>query len=234
MTNKIIIAFTAVLVSLSSFSQTATQIVAKHIEAIGGKENWSKVKSLRLESSMKMQGTEIKIITTQIDKKALRLDISVMGMNGYQVVTTTEGWSFMPFQGQTKPEPMTVDDVKMSQDQLEIQSDFITYIEKEKKLEDLGTEEVDGVECFKLKLTDKDGIETSYFIDQSNYFLIKETSKIKANGQEMENVVTYNNYELTNEGILLPKNIVSLQGAMEITKTEVNPVIDEAIFIVKK
>jgi hypothetical protein len=119
-----------------------------------------------------MKGAEIKMVTTQVDKKSFRMDISVMGMNGYQILTNTEGWSFMPFQGQTKPEPMTADDVKMGQDQLEIQNDFITYAELGKKLDDLGTEEIDGTECFKLKLTDKEGIETTYFIDQSTSFLV--------------------------------------------------------------
>lgn len=234
MTNKIIIAIATAIFSFSTYAQTVDQIISKHIEAIGGRENWKKIKSLRQESSMKMQGAEIKLVTTQVDKKAFRLDVSAMGMNGYQIMTNTEGWSFMPFQGQTKPEPMTADDVKISQDQLEIQNDFMTYGEMGKKLEDLGTEEVDGTECFKLKLTDKEGSETTYYIDQSNYFLVKESSKMTANGQEMENVVTYSNYEKTAEGIFFPKNIVSMQGAMEITKIEVNPVIDETIFTVKK
>ena len=183
---------------------------------------------------MTMQGAEIKLITTQVNKKAFRMDIAVMGMNGYQIMTNTEGWSFMPFQGQTKPEPMTADDVKMGQDQLEIQNDFITYAELGKKLDDLGMEEIDGTECFKLKLTDKEGIETTYFIDQSTSFLVKESSKMTANGQEMENSVTYSNYEKTPEGVYFPKTIVTAQGAMEVTKIEVNPVIDETIFTINK
>ena len=234
MTNKIIIAITAVFFTFSTYAQTANQIVTKHIEATGGAENWSKVKSLRQECSMTMQGAEIKLITTQVNKKAFRMDIAVMGMNGYQIMTNTEGWSFMPFQGQTKPEPMTADDVKMGQDQLEIQNDFITYAEMGKKLEDLGTEEIDGTECFKLKLTDKEGIETTYFIDQSTSLLVKESSKMTANGQEMENSVTYSNYEKTPEGVYFPKTIVTAQGAMEVSKIEVNPVIDETIFTINK
>ena len=47
MTNKIIIAITAVFFTFSTYAQTANQIVTKHIEATGGAENWSKVKSLR-------------------------------------------------------------------------------------------------------------------------------------------------------------------------------------------
>ena len=124
MTNKIIIAITAVIFTFSTYAQSTAEIISKHIEAIGGVKNWSNLKSLRQTGKIKMQGAEITITTSQIDQKAYRTDIAVMGMNGYTFFTTTEGWMFMPFQGQTVPEPMTPEDVKMSQDQLDIQNDF--------------------------------------------------------------------------------------------------------------
>jgi len=234
MTNKIFIAITAVIFTFSTYAQTTSEIISKHIEAIGGKENWSKLKSLRQTGKIKMQGAEITITTSQINQKAFRTDIAVMGMNGYTFFTTTEGWMFMPFQGQTAPEPMTPEDVKMSQDQLDIQNDFISYVDAGKKLEDLGLDEVDGTECFKLKLTDKGGIETTYYIQKDSYLLLKETTKMTSNGQEMENSVTYSNYVKTPEGILFAMNMATQQGDMEITKIEVNPTIDEEIFKIKK
>ena len=234
MTNKIIIAITAVIFTFSTNAQSTTEIISKHIEAIGGVKNWSNLKSLRQTGKIKMQGAEITITTSQIDQKAYRTDIAVMGMNGYTFFTTTEGWMFMPFQGQTVPEPMTPEDVKMSQDQLDIQNDFISYVESGKKLEDLGSDEVDGTECFKLKLTDKDGTETTYFIQKDSYLLLKETTKMTSNGQEMENSVTYSNYVKTPEGILFAMNMATQQGDMEITKIEVNPTIDEEIFKITK
>jgi hypothetical protein len=211
-------------------AQTVDEIVNKHIEAIGGKENWSKVKSLRLEIAMKSQGAEIKLVRTQVDKKDMRMDISVMGMNGYSILTPTEGWSFMPFQGQTKPEPMTADDVKQSQEQLELQDEFITYKELGKKLEFLGKDDVDGTECLKLKMTNKEGQETSYFIDPSNYYVIKQITKIKADGKEMEDVTTFSNYKKVPEGIVYSMSISGGFGEMEVTKLEINPQIDESLF----
>ena len=50
----------------------------------------------------------------------------------------------------------------------------------------------------------------------------------------MENSVTYSNYEKTPEGVYFPKTIVTAQGAMEVTKIEVNPLIDETIFTINK
>lgn len=234
MTKTIITSLAVAFLSFASIAQTTDEIIAKHIEAIGGKDNWAKIKSLRTEGTIKAQGAEIKIISTQIDKKASRTDIALMGMNGYNILTTTEGWQFMPFQGQTKPEPMTADDVKTGQDELDIQDEFITYKQLGKKIENLGKDDVDGTECFKIKMIDKDGKETTYYLDPSNYFVIKETAKIKANGKEMENSSTYSNYKKTENGVFIAMNIGGGFGDMEITKIEINPKIDESIFKIAK
>lgn len=218
------------LISAASFAQTTDEIVKKHIEAIGGKDNWAKVKSLKTEMSMKANGAEIKVTIFQVDKKAMRQNIALMGMEGYSILTNTEGWSYMPFQGQTKPEPMTADDVKKGQDGLNLQSDFITYKELGKKLEYVGKDDVDGTECLKLKMTDKDGIESTYFIDPSNYYIIKETNKMTLNGKEMENSTTFSNYKKTPEGIVYAFSIGGGWGETEVTSLTVNPKIDDAIF----
>jgi hypothetical protein len=234
MKKYLITGFAFSCLAFTTIAQTTEEIVKKHIEAIGGKENWDKLKSMRSEGTVKAQGAEIKITNTQIDKKASRTDIALMGMVGYNILTTTEGWNFLPFQGQTKPEPITADDLKSGQEQLDIKDEFLTYKEKGKKLEDLGKDDVDGTECFKLKLTDKIGTETTFYIDPSNFYIIKQTVKMTANGKEMENSSTFSNYKKTDGGIVVAMSIGGGFGDMEITKVEVNPTIDESIFKLPK
>ncbi len=218
------------LVSVNTFSQNLEEIVKKHIEAIGGKENWAKIKSLKTETSMKANGAEIKMTMYQIDKKAMRQNIALMGMEGYSILTTKEGWSYMPFQGQTKPEAMTADEVKKAQDGLNIQDKFMTYKEQNKKLEYFGKDDFDGTECFKLKMTDKDSSETTFYIDPANYYVIKEIQKMKMDGKEVENTTTFGNYKKTAEGIVYPYSIIGGWGEMEIISLTINPTIDEALF----
>ncbi len=219
-----------IIISTQSFAQTLDEIVAKHIEAVGGKDNWAKIKTIKMESLMKMQGMEIQLKRQQIDKVAMRMDITAMGMSGYSIMTTTEGWNFMPFQGQTKPEPVTEDDLKNGQDELYIHDAFITYTELGKKIEYLGTEDIDGTECHKIKMTDKNDQETTYFIDPDNYYVIKQTNKVKANGQEFENSVTFGNFKTLDEGIVYPMSIVMPNGGMEIQKIEINVEIPDSEF----
>ena len=225
-----LILFTLSMASFAMFSQSLDEIVSKHIEAIGGKDNWAKVKSLKMETSLKANGAEIKITMYQVDKKAMRQNIALMGMEGYTILTNKEGWVYMPFQGQTKPEAMTADDVKKSQDDLNLQDDFITYKELNKKLDNMGKDDVDGTECFKLKMTALDSTETTYYIDPSNYYVIKETKKMIANGKEMENSITYGNYKKLPEGIVYAHSIAGPWGESEITTLAVNPTINETLF----
>ena len=213
---------------------TLDEIITKHIDAIGGKDNWAKVKSLRMESTVKANGAEIKVTVVQVDKKAMKQEISLMGMTGYSIITNTEGWNFMPFQGQTKPEAMTADDLKNSQDDLYLQDEFITYTELGKKLEYFGKDDVDGTECYKIKMTDKNAEETTYYIDPSSYYVIKQTKKVKADGKEMEVSTTYGDYKKLPEGIVYPMSVVGGWGESAVTKIEINPAIDEAIFKVAK
>jgi hypothetical protein len=231
---KLVITALLSLFAVGAFSQNLDEIVKKHIDAIGGLENWKKLKSLKMECSIKANGADIKVVICQLDKKAMRQDIAVMGMNGYEIVTNTQGWSFMPFQGQTKPEAMTADDVKNAQDDLWIQDEFITYKELGKKLELIGSDDMDGTECFKLKMTDKNNQETTYYIYKTDYNIIKSVSKVKANGKEVEVASMYGNYKKTEEGLVFAMSNSGGYGPMEITKIEVNPKIDEVIFQLPK
>ena len=180
--------------------------------------------------AMKMQGMEVVIAVSQVNCIALRTDITLMGMSGYTINTKTAGWNYMPFNGQTKPEPMTEDMVKMTKDQLCLIDKLLWYKETSDKLEDLGKDDVDGTECFKLKLTDSIGKETSYFLDTETYLIIKQTVKAMLDGQVMENSVTMGNYQKLDEGILIAMSTTTQGGVIEVKKVVVNPTIDMNIF----
>jgi hypothetical protein len=231
---KILLSLLAIATFQISVAQTAEEIAAKHVEAIGGAANWKKINSIVMDASMKAQGADIKITRTHVNDKAMRMDISAMGMNGYQILTQKEGWSFMPFQGQAKPEPMTPDDIKSSQDQLSIWDEFITYKDLGKKLEYIGKDDLEGTECLKLKMTDKEGQETTFWLDPNNYYTLQETQKIKANGQEAEVTTVYSNYKKTEEGIVYSFSNSGNWGDIEINKITINPKIDESIFTLAK
>src|ERR1700722_15533480 len=121
---------------LDSFSvakgQTADEIVQKHIAAIGGLENWQKLSSVKMVGSINAGGAEIPVTITNLQGKAQKIEFTVNGMTGYQIVTNTDGWTYSPMSGQQTPQAMKAEDVKQSQSDRNIQGSLIDYKTKGK------------------------------------------------------------------------------------------------------
>lgn len=216
-------------------AQTADEVISKHIEAIGGLENWKKVTSLVQTGTMAVQGMNIDVVNTIVHNKGSRQDINIMGMNNYVIITPTAGWSYMPVQQKTEVEPMTEEQVKQGQDALDIQGSLVDYKAKGHAVELLGKEDVDGTECFKLKVTKKDGGVETDFIDPKTYYIVKSTQVKKADGQEAEVSYSFSNFTKLPEGIVVPMGMTIPLGPgfnadFTIAKVEVNKAIDESIF----
>jgi hypothetical protein len=232
------LAFLAMAVTLFTFAgqaQTAEEIVAKYIAAIGGADAWKKINSVVSEGKLTVQGADVTVTSTVLNGKGMRQDITAMGMTGYQIMTPTAGWSFMPFQGQQKPEPVTEEMLKESSDEYDTQGALIDYKTKGHSLEYLGKEEVEGTEAYKVKVIHKNGkIETMYF-DPASFLVLRTVTKRKANGQEFEVITSMSNYKKLPEGILVPMSISipvgpGMNADLSITKVEVNKPVNEAIF----
>ena len=226
------ILFSLLLLSagFSAFSQTADEVINKHIEAIGGADAWKKVNSVKMEGILQAQGAEVAVTQTVLHTKGSRQDISIMGMTGYMIVTPSEGWNFMPFQGQQVPEAMTAEDLAESQEQMDAQGILIDYAAKGHSVEFLGKDDVDGTECYKLKVNKKSGSPETLYIEIKTNYLIKSVAIRKANGQQAEVATNYSNYEKLPEGIVVAKSMTLPFGELNMTKITINGAVDEAIF----
>jgi len=215
---------------ITGYAQTADEIIAKHLVAIGGMDAWRKVNSVYTEGNLKVQGADVSVSGTVLNGKGMRQNISVMGMTGFQIMTPQGGWNFMPFQGQAKPEPITAEDLKENADQMDTQGALVDYKQKGHSVEFIGKEDIEGTEAFKLRVTHKSGKVSTLFIDPASYYIIRSVSKQKANGQEMEIATNLSNYKKLPEGIVVPMSVSLPFGEMTITKVEINKPVDEKIF----
>ncbi len=221
----------AVFGSISLQAQTADEIVNKHVEAIGGAENWKKVTSIIRTGSMSLQGITIDVTQTTLHLKGSRQDLSVMGMNNYVVVTPGEGWMFMPVQQQTEAQKMPDEQLKEAQEQLDAQGAFVDYKSKGHSFELAGSETVEGNDCFKLKMTSKSGVVVMHFIDKKTYNLVQSVRSAEGN----ELVTTFSDFKKLPEGIVVPmSSVVPLGNGMTaeytLSKIEINKPVDESLF----
>ncbi len=229
----IMAAAVACVSSFSTFAQTAEEVIKKHIDAIGGEAAWKKVNSIKMEGSINYSGTEVPVTVYMKHKKAMKAEFSYAGMTGYTILTDKAGWVYLPFGGQTKPEPMTEDDVKKSQEDLDVQGKLIDYKAKGFTVTFLGKDDVEGTECFKIKVVSPAKKEETMYFDATNFYHIRSTSKVDMNGKEVEMTQTYSNFKKLPEGIVWAMNQDSGNGPMTVKSVEINKTIEDAVFAPK-
>ncbi len=220
------IAFTSLNVS----AQTADEIIAKNIEAMGGTAKLATLTSVKMSGNMSAQGQDFPITITKSHLKGMRVDLDIMGQACYQIITPEKGSMFFPIQGMTEPKEMDAEALKSGQSQLDIQGGLFNYKEKGKTVALSGNEKVDGADAFKLKLTDKAGKLTTYFIDAKTFRIIKSAGKASMNGQEMDMETSFSDYKQNADGYWFAYTMTTPNGPMTFDKIETNVKVDESIF----
>jgi hypothetical protein len=227
------LAAAAMITMQASQAQTADDVINKYVEAMGGTEKLMALKSVKMTGSLSAMGMDIGLTVTILHGVGFRNDISVPGMGeGYQIMTTTKGWSYMPFQGQASPEEVSEDKVKTGQAQLDLQSALVNYKEKGHQVELQGKETAEGVECYKLKVTQKSGKISTVFLDAKTYYRIKSITTANVNGEEQEVETVYSDFKKV-DGYVFPFSQSTPNGPIVYTSVEVNKPVDESIFVVK-
>ena len=216
--------------SFTGITQTADEIIDKYITAIGGKENWKKINSLKMEGNIQVQGLEIPFTMQAVNGKGLRTDGEFQGNFFIDIITPTKGWSQNPMAGKATLQPLSDDELKDRVDALDLQGAFVDYKEKGSVVEFLGKDEEDGNDYFKVKLTTKNKNETTYFFDTKTYLVYKQESISKQQGQEMKMVVKTLDYQTIDGGVKMPFKTDQGQMILAAKKFIVNGAIDDKIF----
>lgn len=211
-------------------AQTADDVVNKYLTAMGGKEKMNALKTLKMEGNLSVMGNDVAIVMTKKHLVGMRMDISAMGTENYQVVTPTKGIMFMPVQGMAEPTEMPAEQLKAAQSQLDIQGTLVDYKEKGSTVELIGKEKVDGEECANLKVTYKSGVVSNFFISEKTGFIVKTVGKRVINGEEVEVSNSYSNYKQNADGYWFPYTSINMQGTTEFSKVSTNVAVDDNIF----
>lgn len=224
------VALAITMTGTAAFAQTADEIINKHIEAVGGAKAWDKIKSVKLVGTMSVQGNEIGITQTIVNDKAARTDISFMGQTGYTIITKDKGWSFMPMMGQTAPEEVPAEQLKMQKKQLNYKNGQLVDKSNIKTSTLNGTDTIDSKPCYKVTITNKDGENSVCYFDAKTYYMVRAESKLNIQGEEQEATVSFSDFKKLPEGIVVPMTIESPQGPITFKSIEVNKPVNEKIF----
>ena len=237
MIRKILGAVTLVaLTALPAFAQTADDVIAKNLEAKGGAEKLKAIQSVRMTGKMLIgPGMEAPIVLELKRPRSMRMDISVQGMTISQAYDGTVGWMLNPMSGRTDPEPLPSEAMKLVEEQADMDGPFVDYKDKGNTVELLGKEQVEGAECYKLKVTLKGGDTRVYYIDAEHYLEVKQESTTSVRGSDVESDTIVGDWKEV-DGLMFPFSIDSgqkggqMRQKMTVEQIEINPTIEDARF----
>lgn len=219
--------------SMTVFAQTADEIVAKNMEAMGGAAKIATLTSVKKTGTMSAQGQDFPATMTIEHMKGFRFDFEIMGTSNYQLITPTKSSTFMPIQQMTEPKVSTEEELKAQQGALDIHSALYDYKAKGTTVELVGDDKLDGADVYKLKVTPTSGKTSFYLIDKKTNRVVKTISKGKGpDGVEMDIETPYGDYKQNADGYWFAYSTSMNGGMVSVTydKIESNIKIDESIF----
>jgi len=227
-----------VLAAGSARALTVDELIAKNIESRGGMEKLKAIQSLRTEGTRTRSGGgfEMSFVETKKRPGAMRSEATLQGLTMVRAYDGKEGWAIQPFRGRKDPEKLSADAVKEMVYDADLDGPLVDTKTKGNEVEYLGTEDVDGTEAHKLKVTRSTGDVEYVYLDPDYFLEIRRVSQHRMRGTEIESETDYGAYEQVN-GVYIPFSIESgPKGSTErgqkvtVTKAEANVTVDDAIF----
>ncbi len=223
---------------------TPDEIIDGAFEATGGKKAWSQLKGIKMVAEGIQGPMKFPIEMVQLKDGRSYMQFSIQGKQLKQNVFDGEiVWSTnMMTMKAEKASAETTANIKL--DSNDFPSPFINYKAKGYKVELVGTEEMDGTEVYKVRLTKEpisvdgkmvESISYYYFDTESFVVLAMENEVYEGPGKGSTMVSKLSDYEEVG-GLYFPFSISqSVKGgkqlfSIEFKKIELNPKVDDKVF----
>jgi len=229
---------TLALVALAAplTAQTADEIIAKYLTNVGGMDKIQAVTTLRRTGKVVLGGGfEAGVIEESKRPNKLRQEFVFQGMTGVNAYDGKPGWKIEPWQGKKDPEALSEEEMKQIVEDADFDEALVNYRQKGNKVEFAGTEQVEGTDVYKLKVTLASGDLRFYYMDTDYYVPIKIDIKRMIRGAEQEFETTLGDYKAV-AGWYLPYSIETTRKGSEDTqkitfdKIEANVPVDDGRF----
>lgn len=229
--------------SFSTTAQDADKIIDSYFDVMGSKEAFNKLTGMTLTANVNQGGMEIPIKMIRLKNGKQLLTATLQDKELVQFAYNGEVLWSTNFQTM-KPEKSDSEALMLMEEQAnDFPNELFDYKGKGYKAENSGEETVEGVECFKIKLTKTpltiEGNEVeniSYFyFDKESFVLIAQESEMLIGAQKgVIQFITYSDYQEV-EGMYFAFSISQgIKGGpsqpLEFSEIIINPEVDESIF----
>jgi hypothetical protein len=178
---------------------TVDELIAKHIEARGGIEKIKAIQSIRQTGKIRFGSTELAFVHMIERPGKVRNELSWQGLTSIDAYDGSVGWRVRPFDGRLDPEKVSADEKKSMELEADIDGPLVDYKAKGHTVEYLGTEDVDGTDAHKLKVTLKNGDVHYSYLDPDYFLEIRTLDQTRIRGTMEEYETDLGNYEQVND-----------------------------------
>jgi hypothetical protein len=230
----------ALLVALPAGAAPGVQeIVEKNIAARGGLAAWHNLQTLTYEGTIDAGGKpahELPFVMKQKRSHKTRLEIVFKDQTAVQVYDGAQGWKVRPFLNRNEVESYTPAEAKLAAKADDLDGPLVDYQKKGTQVALEGTEQVDGHQAYKLRLTSRDGTKRNLWIDAASFLEIKMDGEPRKLDGRMHTVQMYFKDFHSEHGLNIPHLQETVVAGvkepykMTITKVSVNEGLDDALF----
>lgn len=236
MKKKILVILAVFLAAGLSGAQTLDEILTKNYQARGGLDKLKAMTAMKISGKIVIpaRGMEMPMVMWQKNPNKMRIESTFQEKVIVQAYDGQKAWWIMPFIAPDAQE-MSQEQMEQFKDQADFENPLVVYKEKGYKLELLGKGDLEGTPVFKLKLTKTDGREIYFYLDAASGIELKSTMALKSGANETMNEIIFGDYKPVN-GLMMPFHIENktngkTQVQLSLTTIEINPAIDDAIFV---
>lgn len=222
----------AALAMSPAAAMTVDEVIAKNIEARGGADNWSRIKSIAMsgEFTAFSKVAPFELQRTSDDKFYLDHVLDgkrvVIGYDG-EVAWWAHGW-MMP-----GAQTITGIDLGVQMREFDFPSPLFDYKEKGYQVKLVGESEIEGMPSIAIELTRPDESIETWHLDPDTYLEVGRISPGSDFGEPMEQRTFFDDYREV-EGVMIPylqeSQWYTRDRILMVDEVEVNIDVDESIF----
>ncbi len=189
---------------------TAEKVIDNYLKAIGGKDVLEKINTYSATVSMDMMGQKLTGSMKKMAPYSTTMELTMGSMTAFK----------MMFDGTAGYQAQMGQKAALGEEEIKTQKDEkgifpqLHYGDAEYKVSMDGTAKVNGEDAYKLKIIKPSGSTGHEFYSIKTGYLLKQTSTLKVQDQEMEQSVEFGDYKDIG-GIMTPTSITQLAGGQE-------------------
>jgi len=237
MMKKLLNVFVCIVIACAAVhAQNIDEIISKYHENMGGLDKLKALNAMKLKGKMPTPMGEFSVVIYKKSPNLSRTEIDLQGQLMVQAFDGDTAWMINPMMGSNEPQKLECEMAKRIIDEAEVEDTCIDYVVKGNEVTLEGSDTIEGVECFKIKLVvnknnEEDESIQIYYLDKELYMPLLVKSWVN----DMEINTYLSDYQEVEGGLIIAFKIeVEMAGQppqiISIDSVGVNEEMDDELF----